>query len=170
MGHCLWSLSSRWDGHLAIVCPSQFPWWLVFPSVWVLCVSLLLSCECLQSVILNYRVVFHWHTRVAYPCEIRNYITDTYQTLAASANAASSCSRSFFATFLPLAGYPMLKNVGIPGTCSLLGGLSAVMSIVPFLLIWKGSAIRSRSRFRQGPDDQERKDPSQSPWFEMLCY
>lgn len=77
----------------------------------------------------------------------RNYVTDAYRLFAASANAASSCSRSFFATFLPLASYPMLSCLGTVGTCSLLGGLSALMSIIPFLLIWKGEAIRSRSHF-----------------------
>ncbi|KAJ5376447.1 MFS general substrate transporter [Penicillium cosmopolitanum] len=51
-----------------------------------------------------------------------NYITDAYRLYAASANAASSCSRSFFATFLPLASYPMLSHLGIAGACSLLGG------------------------------------------------
>ncbi|CAI7636496.1 unnamed protein product [Penicillium glandicola] len=78
---------------------------------------------------------------------ILNYVTDAYQMFAASANAASSCSRSFLATFLPLASYPMLSHLGISGTCSLLGGLSALMSVIPFLLIWKGEVIRSRSHF-----------------------
>ncbi|KAJ5578603.1 MFS general substrate transporter [Penicillium hispanicum] len=75
---------------------------------------------------------------------ILNYVTDAYRRFAASANAASSCSRSFFATFLPLASYPMLSHLGVSGTCSLLGGLSALMSIIPFLLIWKGEGIRAR--------------------------
>ena len=74
-------------------------------------------------------------------------MTDAYGLYAASANAASSCSRSFFATFLPLAGYPMLSRLGVSGTCSLLGGLSALISIIPFVLIWKGGSIRARSRF-----------------------
>lgn len=41
----------------------------------------------------------------------------------------------------------MLSRLGITGTCSLLGGLSALLTIIPFLLIWKGEAIRARSRF-----------------------
>lgn len=90
-------------------------------------------------------------------------MTDAYQVFAASANAASSCSRSFLATFLPLASYPMLSHLGIAGTCSLLGGLSALMSVIPFLLIWKGEFIRSRSHFCSTLKDQlksTRESPS----------
>lgn len=41
----------------------------------------------------------------------------------------------------------MLSHLGIAGACSLLGGLSALMSIVPFVLIWKGETMRARSPF-----------------------
>ncbi|KAJ5427219.1 MFS general substrate transporter [Penicillium sp. CMV-2018d] len=93
---------------------------------------------------------------------ILNYVTDAYQVFAASANAASSCSRSFLATFLPLASYAMLSHLGIAGTCSLLGGLSALMSVIPFLLIWKGEVIRSRSLFCNTLNDQH-KTTRESP-------
>ncbi|KAJ5402361.1 MFS general substrate transporter [Penicillium crustosum] len=93
---------------------------------------------------------------------ILNYVTDAYQVFAASANAASSCSRSFLATFLPLASYPMLSHLGIAGTCSLLGGLSALMSVIPFILIWKGEVIRSRSHFCNTLKDQH-KTTRESP-------
>lgn len=76
-----------------------------------------------------------------------NYLTDAYDIFAASANAVSSCSRSFFAVILPLATTPMFRRLGIPGACSLLGGLSAIMCIIPFIFIWKGPSIRRRSRF-----------------------
>ncbi|CAI7567141.1 unnamed protein product [Penicillium pancosmium] len=94
-----------------------------------------------------------------------NYITDAYRLYAASANAASSCSRSFFATFLPLASYPMLSHLGIAGACSLLGGLSALMTIVPFVLIWKGEAMRARSPFCNAlkSDDDDLKVSHMTP-------
>jgi hypothetical protein len=76
-------------------------------------------------------------------------MTDAYKSYAASANAASSCSRSLLATILPLATAPMFDHLGISGACSLLGGLSALMSVIPFVFIWKGESLRSRSRLLQ---------------------
>jgi hypothetical protein len=76
-----------------------------------------------------------------------NYLTDAYEIFAASANAAASTSRSLLATVLPLATVPMFRRLGIPGACSLLGGLSAGMCIIPFVFIWKGERIRAGSRF-----------------------
>jgi hypothetical protein len=73
-------------------------------------------------------------------------MTDAYGTYAASANAASSCSRSLLATILPLATRRMFTKLGIFGACSLLGGLSALMCVIPFLFIWKGDKIRASSR------------------------
>ncbi|KAH7320201.1 major facilitator superfamily domain-containing protein [Stachybotrys elegans] len=78
---------------------------------------------------------------------ILNYLTDAYEIYAASANSASSFTRSLFAVVLPLATRPMFENLGISGACSLLGGLSAVLCIIPFVFIWKGPSIRARSRF-----------------------
>ncbi|KAK0389946.1 hypothetical protein NLU13_3519 [Sarocladium strictum] len=76
-----------------------------------------------------------------------NYLTDAYEVYAASANAAASTCRSLFAVVLPLATTRMFTNLGIAGACSLLGGLSAAMCIIPWLFIWKGPVIRSKSRF-----------------------
>lgn len=77
-----------------------------------------------------------------------NYLTDAYEVFAASANAAASTSRSLLAVVLPLATTPMFDRLGVAGACSLLGGLSAVMCVVPFVFIWKGEQIRAGSRFR----------------------
>ncbi|CAK7266444.1 hypothetical protein SEPCBS119000_002032 [Sporothrix epigloea] len=76
-----------------------------------------------------------------------NYLTDAYEIFAASANAAASCCRSLLATVLPLAATPMFKRLTIPGACSLLGGLSLLMCVIPFLFIWKGERIRAGSKF-----------------------
>lgn len=77
----------------------------------------------------------------------RNVLTDSYEIYAASANAASSFSRSLLATVLPLATTPMFTDLGVPGACSLLGGLSALMSVIPFIFIWKLKEIKQRSKF-----------------------
>ncbi|OAQ80291.1 bicyclomycin resistance protein [Purpureocillium lilacinum] len=76
-----------------------------------------------------------------------NYLTDAYEIFAASANAAASCCRSLLAVVLPLATTPMFARLGISGACALLGGLSAAMCVIPFVFIWKGPKIRSKSRF-----------------------
>ena len=59
----------------------------------------------------------------------RNYLTDAYEIYAASANAASSFTRSLLATVLPLATTPMFEKLGIAGACSLMGGIAALMCI-----------------------------------------
>ncbi|KAK1625667.1 major facilitator superfamily transporter [Colletotrichum phormii] len=76
-----------------------------------------------------------------------NYLTDAYEIFAASANAAASTSRSLLAVVLPLATTRMFNKLGIAGACSLLGGFSAIMCIIPFIFIWKGEQIRAGSRF-----------------------
>lgn len=76
-----------------------------------------------------------------------NYLVDAYEVFAASANAAASCSRSLVATVLPFASAPMFARLGVAGACSLLGGLSCVMCVVPFLFIWKGERLRAGSAF-----------------------
>jgi hypothetical protein len=98
-----------------------------------------------------------------------NYLTDAYEVYAASANAAASASRSLLAVILPLATTPMFTKLGIAGACSLLGGLSALMCIIPFIFIWKGEQIRARSKFcialkqqkvemaRKAEEDRQRK-------------
>ncbi|KAF7522023.1 hypothetical protein G7054_g12274 [Neopestalotiopsis clavispora] len=76
-----------------------------------------------------------------------NYLTDAYEIFAASANAAASATRSLLAVVLPFATTPMFEHLGIAGACSLLAGLSCVMCFIPFLFLWKGEQIRSRSKF-----------------------
>lgn len=90
-----------------------------------------------------------------------NYITDAYEIFAASANAAASCTRSVLGTVLPFACTPMFQRLGISGACSLLGGLSCLVCIIPFIFIWKGERIRAGSRFcialRERKEEMERR-------------
>ena len=76
-----------------------------------------------------------------------NYLTDAYEIFAASANAAASSCRSIFAVVLPLATAPMFQRLGISGACSLLGGLSALMCIIPFVFFFQGERLRAGSKF-----------------------
>ncbi|VUC28822.1 unnamed protein product [Clonostachys rosea] len=96
-----------------------------------------------------------------------NYLADAYGIYSASANAASSGSRSILAVVLPLATLPMFRRLGIAGACSLLGGLSSIMCLIPFVFIWKGKEIRARSEFcialkTQRPEMGERHEAMQS--------
>lgn len=90
-----------------------------------------------------------------------NYLTDAYEIFAASANAAASCSRSLLATVLPLATAPMFHRLGIAGACSLLGAMSLIMTLMPFIFLWQGEKIRRGSRFclllRERREEMERR-------------
>ena len=99
-----------------------------------------------------------------------NYLTDAYEIFAASASAASSSSRSFLAVLLPLATTPMFDQLGISGALGLLGGLSLLLSGIPWIFLWQGERIRAGSAFcitlkeeklemeRRAQLDQERRN------------
>jgi hypothetical protein len=78
-----------------------------------------------------------------------NYLVDAYKVFAASAMAAASASRSFFGCVLPFSAKPMYDNLGVPWACSLLGFLSLLMAVIPFVFIWKGETMRAQSEFCQ---------------------
>ncbi|KAI1438509.1 major facilitator superfamily transporter [Xylaria sp. CBS 124048] len=76
-----------------------------------------------------------------------NYLTDAYEIFAASAAAASSSARSLLAVVLPLATTPMFNQLGISGAMGLLGGLSLLLSAIPYIFMWKGETLRAGSAF-----------------------
>ncbi|EME86325.1 uncharacterized protein MYCFIDRAFT_45250 [Pseudocercospora fijiensis CIRAD86] len=78
-----------------------------------------------------------------------NYIVDAYEIFAASAMGAASCSRSIFGVVIPFAARPMYRRLGIAWSCTLLGFLSVVMGIVPFVFIKYGAKIRANSKWCQ---------------------
>ena len=94
-----------------------------------------------------------------------NYLTDAYDFFAASANAAASTCRSLLAVVLPLATMPMFQRLQISGACSLLGGLSALMCVIPFIFVWKGPSLRESSPFcialRERREEMQRKAEEQ---------
>jgi len=94
-----------------------------------------------------------------------NYLTDAYEVYAASANAAASSARSVFGVILPLATTPMFTRLGISGACSTLGGLSALMCVIPYVFVWKGESLRARSKFcialKKRKEEMERKEEEQ---------
>lgn len=78
-----------------------------------------------------------------------NYLADAYDVFAASALASSAFSRSIFAVLLPLAASPMYERLGIPWACSLLGFLSLVMAVIPFVFLRCGTWLRMHSPYCQ---------------------
>ncbi|KIY02444.1 uncharacterized protein Z520_02583 [Fonsecaea multimorphosa CBS 102226] len=78
-----------------------------------------------------------------------NYLTDAYETFAASAQGITSTSRSVFGALLPLAAHSMFSHLGIAWACSLLAFLSLGMCFIPFAFIKYGDRIRDNSKFCQ---------------------
>ena len=76
-----------------------------------------------------------------------NYLVDAYETFSASAMAAASCSRSLFAVVLPFAARPMYERLGIAWACSVLGFVSLVLGVIPFMFLRHGDVIRAKSEF-----------------------
>ncbi|EKM50095.1 uncharacterized protein PHACADRAFT_264625 [Phanerochaete carnosa HHB-10118-sp] len=75
------------------------------------------------------------------------YLADCYGTFASSALAGQSLSRNLFGMAFPLFTTQMYAALTYHWANTLFGLLALVMSPVPFLLFWKGPALRARSRF-----------------------
>ncbi|KIW18837.1 hypothetical protein PV08_03126 [Exophiala spinifera] len=100
-----------------------------------------------------------------------NYLTDAYETFAASAQGIASTCRSILGVLLPLAGHKMFSRLGIAWACSVLGFLSLGMCLIPFAFIWFGDKIRDNSRFckelkelkaREAAEEEERESSQTS--------
>ncbi|KAL1297933.1 hypothetical protein AAFC00_006446 [Neodothiora populina] len=75
------------------------------------------------------------------------YITDSYAKYAGSAIAAVTFGENTFSAFLPLATQSMYSTLGFPWASSLLGFVGLALVVAPIVLVWKGEAVRGRSRF-----------------------
>lgn len=76
-----------------------------------------------------------------------NYLADVYHRYASSALAAQSFCRNMLAAIFPLFTQAMFRRLGTPGASSLLGGVSALLTVVPWILVFFGPKIRKRSKF-----------------------
>ena len=76
-----------------------------------------------------------------------NYLADSYGPYASSAIAAQSFCRNLMGGAFPLFTEQMFVALGIGGASSLLGGIAAVLTLVPWVLAWKGPRIRASSKF-----------------------
>ena len=91
-----------------------------------------------------------------------NYLTDSYLMYAASAIAANTVVRSAAAASAPLWTASMFNSLGVGVASSVIGGVAALLAVVPFVFYKYGSVIRKRSRFAPTPakDDEEATEQS----------
>ena len=76
-----------------------------------------------------------------------NYLADTYHRYASSALAAQSFCRNMLGGIFPLVADAMFKKMTYQGASSFLGGVGALLTIVPWVLVFFGPRIRARSKF-----------------------
>ncbi|CZS97607.1 related to MFS multidrug transporter [Rhynchosporium agropyri] len=90
-----------------------------------------------------------------------NYLADTYHLYASSALAAQSFCRNMLGGIFPLVTVQMFKGLTFQGAASLLGGIAALLTVVPWVLVFYGPRIRARSKF-YGMQEQamKKKRPS----------
>ncbi|KAF2849553.1 MFS general substrate transporter [Plenodomus tracheiphilus IPT5] len=74
-------------------------------------------------------------------------LAEQYPVYAASALAANSFARSYFAAAFPLFGVQMYNNLGYPWATTLLAGLALAMAPFPILFFRYGKRLRGSSRF-----------------------
>lgn len=89
-----------------------------------------------------------------------NYLADAYTIYAASAFAASSCSRSVFGALLPLVVTKMYDSLGVAWATSTLGFAVLLMSLMPFVLIKYGPYLRSKSELCSQLKEQREQESS----------
>lgn len=75
-----------------------------------------------------------------------NYTADVYHVYASSALAASGLCRNLLGGSFPLVTEQMFTGMGFQAASSLLGGIGAVLTLVPWVLIFFGPRIRARSK------------------------
>ncbi|KAL1961005.1 hypothetical protein VTO42DRAFT_4893 [Malbranchea cinnamomea] len=132
--------SSTPEGRLTFVCfesilmPAGMFWfgWSSFASVPWIVPTLAVGCATI-GIFTIYLAVF-------------NYLADVYHRYASSALAAQSCCRNLLGGAFPLVTAALFNNLGYPEASSLLGGIGALLTIVPWVLLFFGPQIRARSK------------------------
>lgn len=76
-----------------------------------------------------------------------NYLVDTYLMFAASAIAANTLARSAAGSAAPLFTRQMFSALGVGGGGSLVGGVAALLALIPFGFYKYGERIRIKSPF-----------------------
>ncbi|KAJ5999306.1 MFS general substrate transporter [Penicillium sp. IBT 35674x] len=93
-----------------------------------------------------------------------NYLVDVYLMYAASAIAANTIARSACGAAAPLFTSQMFAALGVGGGGSLIGGVAALLAVVPFLFYRFGKQIRIKSKFAPtSPARQQKSDVENNP-------
>ncbi|EHA22184.1 hypothetical protein ASPNIDRAFT_192510, partial [Aspergillus niger ATCC 1015] len=93
-----------------------------------------------------------------------NYLVDVYMMYAASAIAANTIARSACGAAAPLFTNQMFAAMGVGGGGSLVGGVAALLAVVPFLFYKYGKQIRAKSKFAPtSAPQQQKRDVESSP-------
>ncbi|PWY67914.1 MFS transporter [Aspergillus heteromorphus CBS 117.55] len=118
----------------AVLMPVGLFWfgWTSYPSIPWISPTLAIGCATM-GIFAVYLAVF-------------NYLADTYHRYASSAIAAQSCCRNLLGGVFPLVTNAMFTNLGFPAASSLLGGIGAALTLVPWILIFYGPQIRAKSK------------------------
>ncbi|RYP67531.1 hypothetical protein DL771_007181 [Monosporascus sp. 5C6A] len=106
--------------------------WTLVPSVHWIVPTLAIGCATM-GLFSIYLAVF-------------NYLADTYHRYASSALAAQSFCRNMLAGTFPLFAEAMFGRLTFSGASSLLGGISLLLTTVPWVLVFYGPTIRARSK------------------------
>lgn len=85
---------------------------------------------------------------------------------AASAIAANTIARSACGAAAPLFTNQMFTALGVGGGGSLIGGVAAVMAVIPFLFYKYGKQIRIRSKFAPTPPEPRPKPDEETGPYE----
>lgn len=103
----------------------------LFPSIHWIVPTLGLGCATM-GILSIYLAVF-------------NYLADIYHRYASSALAAQSFCRNMMAGAFPVFTAAMFRKMTFQGASSFLGGFAALLTIVPWILVFYGPKIRARS-------------------------
>lgn len=134
-------ISSTPEGRLYFSCiesalmPIGLFWfgWTSFSSIHWILPTLAIGCATM-GIFTVYLAVF-------------NYLADTYHRYASSALAAQSFCRNMLGGIFPLIADQMFNKMTYEGASSFLGGVGALLTLVPWVLIFFGTRIRARSKF-----------------------
>jgi hypothetical protein len=75
-----------------------------------------------------------------------NYSADCYHSYASSALAATGACRNLLGGSFPLVTHQLFNNLGFQAAGSLLGGIAALLTLLPWILVAFGPKIRARSK------------------------
>ena len=134
-------MSSTPEGRLYFTCaesalmPIGLFWfgWTQFPQIHWIVPTMAIGCATM-GIFSIYLAVF-------------NYLADTYHRYASSALAAQSFCRNMLGGIFPLLAEFMFNSMTYQGASSFLGGVGALLTIVPWVLVFFGPRIRARSKF-----------------------